>query len=81
MSFRGSADVPESYRIDEFRKALRAVSISVSYWRFSSESGNDDFSTRFGRTREPRHSWIPRSVCAALTRRRLWPRQQPFKRF
>ena len=29
MSFRGAVDVPESYRIDEFRNALRAVSISV----------------------------------------------------
>jgi hypothetical protein len=29
MSFRGAVAVPESYRNDEFRNELRAVSISV----------------------------------------------------
>jgi hypothetical protein len=31
MSFQGAVAVPESYRIDEFRNTLRAVSISVVY--------------------------------------------------
>jgi hypothetical protein len=35
MRFRGAVDVPESYRIDEFRNALRAVSISVGSRRVS----------------------------------------------
>jgi hypothetical protein len=41
LSFRGAVAVPESYRIDEFRNALRAVSISVVF----SESYKRDAAT------------------------------------